>query len=66
MVVPSPYGLAGDAFVASMIASGFLGTLREVHVHSLNNQLADPDDTDGMAADDPILRVQHADFGHRV
>jgi predicted dehydrogenase len=43
MVVPSPYGLAGDAFVTSMIASGFLGTLREVHVHSLNNQLADPD-----------------------
>jgi predicted dehydrogenase len=42
MVVPSPYGLAGEAFVASMIASGYLGTLREVHVHSLNNQLADP------------------------
>ncbi len=43
MVVPSPYGLAGDAFMAEMIASGFLGNLREVHVHSLNNYLADPD-----------------------
>jgi predicted dehydrogenase len=43
MVVPSPYGLAGDAFMAEMIARGYLGNLREVHVHSLNNHLADPD-----------------------
>ncbi len=42
MVVPSPYGLAGDGFMRSLIASGYLGTLREVHVHSLNSQLADP------------------------
>jgi predicted dehydrogenase len=41
MVVPSPYGLAGDAYMHSLIASGFLGTLREVHVHSMNDQLAD-------------------------
>jgi predicted dehydrogenase len=43
MIVPSPYGLAGDAYMRSLIDGGFLGTLREVHVHSLNNQLADPE-----------------------
>ncbi len=42
MVVPSPYGLAGDAYMRSLIASGYIGKLREVHVHSLNDQLADP------------------------
>jgi predicted dehydrogenase len=41
MVVPSPYGLTGDAFMRSLIASGWLGTLREVHVHGLSDQLAD-------------------------
>jgi predicted dehydrogenase len=40
MVVPSPYGLAGDATVRSLLASGYLGKLREVHVHSLSDQLA--------------------------
>ncbi len=43
MLVPSPYGLAGDRYMRSLIDSGFLGDLREVHVHSLNNQLADPE-----------------------
>ena len=42
MIVPSPYGLAGDAFMRSLIDSGYLGNLREVHVHSLSDQLADP------------------------
>jgi predicted dehydrogenase len=42
MVVPSPYGLTGDAFIRSKIESGFLGELREVHVHAFNDQLADP------------------------
>ncbi|OJW21514.1 MAG: dehydrogenase [Planctomycetales bacterium 71-10] len=42
MVVPSPYGLAGEAFVRSLIADGFLGTLREVHVDGLAGDLADP------------------------
>lgn len=42
MVVPSPYGLTGDAYLRSLIASGFLGTLREVHAHGLNADLADP------------------------
>jgi predicted dehydrogenase len=42
MVVPSPYGLAGDAFVRSLIADGYLGTLREVHITGLSGDLADP------------------------
>ncbi len=43
MIVPSPYGLTGDAFMRSLIASGWLGSLRELHVHGLNDRLADPD-----------------------
>jgi predicted dehydrogenase len=42
MVVPSPYGLIGEDFVRSMIDDGFLGALRELHVDSLNGDLADP------------------------
>jgi predicted dehydrogenase len=42
MVVPSPYGLTGDAFMRSLISGGFLGALREVHVHGLSSDLADP------------------------
>jgi predicted dehydrogenase len=42
MVVPSPYGMVGDAFVRSLVADGYLGTLREVHVTGLAGDLADP------------------------
>jgi len=42
MVVPSPYGLAGDAFMQSLIQSGYLGAIREVHVEGLTRDLADP------------------------
>ena len=42
MVVPSPYGLPGDAFMRSLITSGYIGSLRELHVHSLSDQFADP------------------------
>jgi predicted dehydrogenase len=41
-VVPSPYGLRGHDVVAGLIEGGFLGDLREVHVSSLNDNLADP------------------------
>ena len=40
MVVPSPLGLAGDRFVRRLIDDGFLGTLREVHVHGLSDMFA--------------------------
>ncbi len=42
MVVPSPLGLAGDAFVRSLIDEGFLGPIREVHVTGFTSTLADP------------------------
>lgn len=42
MVVPSPYGLAGDAHVRALLADGFLGKLREVHVTGFSPDLADP------------------------
>jgi predicted dehydrogenase len=42
MVVPSPYGLTGDAYMLSLLTSGFLGTVREIHVKDLSNNLADP------------------------
>jgi predicted dehydrogenase len=40
MVVPSPYGLTGDAYVRHLIDDGFLGTLREVHVTGFAGELA--------------------------
>lgn len=41
-VVPSPFGLKGDAVMRELIADGFLGDLREVQVFSFNAALADP------------------------
>ena len=35
MVVPSPYGLVGDVYMRSLIESGWIGKLREFHVHRL-------------------------------
>jgi predicted dehydrogenase len=37
MVVPSPLGLSGDRFVRRLIDDGFLGKLRELHVHGLSD-----------------------------
>lgn len=41
-VVPSPYGLKGDAVMRELIEGGFLGEVREVHVTGLGGALADP------------------------
>jgi predicted dehydrogenase len=41
-VVPSPFGLKGHEVMKGLIAEGFLGALREVHVFSLSAALADP------------------------
>jgi predicted dehydrogenase len=41
-VVPSPYGLKGNEVVKELIASGFLGELREVSVRHFGSALADP------------------------
>src|SRR5262249_20192332 len=41
-VVPSPFGLRGDAVMRELLRAGFLGELREAHVYSLTTALADP------------------------
>jgi predicted dehydrogenase len=41
-VVPSPFGLKGDAVMRELIAGGYLGQLREAHVFGMNAALADP------------------------
>jgi predicted dehydrogenase len=41
-IVPSPFGLAGHAVMRELIAEGFLGALREVHVVNFSGLLADP------------------------
>jgi predicted dehydrogenase len=41
-VVPSPYGLKGDAVVRELLAAGFVGELREVHVVGRTGALSDP------------------------
>src|SRR5439155_13439546 len=41
-IVPSPFGLKGDAVVRELLAEGFVGELREVQVFSMSGQLADP------------------------
>jgi len=41
-IVPSPFGLKGDAVMKELLADGFLGELREAHLFSLNAALADP------------------------
>jgi predicted dehydrogenase len=41
-VVPSPFGLTGDAVVKDLFASGYLGELREVEVVGRGGALADP------------------------
>jgi predicted dehydrogenase len=41
-IVPSPFGLMGDAVMSDHIASGWLGELREAAVYGLNGALADP------------------------
>ena len=41
-VVPSPYGLKGDAVMRELIDSGWLGEWREVELYSPTGALADP------------------------
>jgi predicted dehydrogenase len=41
-VVPSPFGLKGDAIVRELIQEGYLGELREIQVFGQNAALADP------------------------
>ncbi len=42
-VVPSPFGLKGHEVIKKLLADGYLGELREVHVCCFNAPLADPE-----------------------
>ncbi|HEV3145006.1 MAG TPA: Gfo/Idh/MocA family oxidoreductase [Gemmataceae bacterium] len=42
-IVPSPFGLTGDVVMRELLASGYLGELREYHVFSIQGNLADPE-----------------------
>lgn len=42
MIVPSPLGLTGEAFLKSLLDRGQIGELRELHVDGLGGDLADP------------------------
>ena len=41
MLCPPPHALTGDTFVKKLLKDGFLGQIREVHVHSLAGAFAD-------------------------
>ncbi len=41
-IVPSPFGLKGHGVLKQLLAQGYLGELREVHVFSRSAALADP------------------------
>lgn len=40
-IVPSPFGLTGHQVMKDLIANGYLGDLRELHVYDLHGNLAD-------------------------
>lgn len=42
MLCPPPHAMKGDYLVKKLIADGYLGTPREVHVHSFADTFADP------------------------
>lgn len=42
MLCPPPHAMRGDYFIKKLLADGYLGELREVHVHSLADSFADP------------------------
>ncbi len=42
-IVPSPFGLRGDAYVKKLLADGFIGDLREATIFGMNDLLGGPD-----------------------
>jgi predicted dehydrogenase len=42
MVCPPPHAMRGDLFMKKLIADGYVGELREVHVHSMAPAFANP------------------------
>lgn len=41
-IVPSPFGLRGHDVMLELLSQGYIGRLREMHVYSMNAQLANP------------------------
>jgi len=42
MLCPPPHAMRGDYLIKKLLAEGYLGQIREVHVHSLADSYADP------------------------
>ena len=42
MLCPPPHAMRGDYLVKKLLRDGYLGQLREIHVHSLASSFADP------------------------
>ena len=56
MIVPSPYGLASDAFMRSLDRIKLSSSdLRCVHVHSLSDRPGGPQNPDELAAEYALL-----------
>ena len=64
MIVPSPYGLTGDAYMRSLIAGGFLGTCARSTSTGFSSDLADPKTPLGWRQMTKYFGLQHAHPGH--
>lgn len=62
-IVPSPFGLTGDAVMRELLATGYLGDLREFHVYSLSGALADPEAPLTWRQDDVLSGVNMLTLG---
>ena len=64
MVVPSPYGLAGDAYVRSLIEGGYPRHVPRGPRPRALERPGRPGDPARLAADVQVFGLQHADAGH--
>lgn len=62
-IVPSPFGLTGDTVIRELLASNYLGELREFHVYSLSGALADPETPLSWRQDDVLSGVNMLTLG---
>jgi|GEM_PF-1254050 len=62
-IVPSPFGLTGDTVIRELLASNYLGELREFHVYSLSGALADPEAPLSWRQDDVLSGVNMLTLG---
>lgn len=62
-IVPSPFGLTGDAVMRDLLASGYVGELRDFHVYSFSGALADPEAPLSWRQDDVLSGVNMLTVG---